>query len=78
MSAEPDGWRPDTYLAFGTERLRPAVDLLSRVPLTAPARVVDLGCGPGNTARLLRVRFPQARIEAVDTSPAMLATAALA
>lgn len=52
--------------------MRPAVDLLQRVPLTHPGRVVDLGCGTGNVTALLRQAWPQARVTGVDASPAML------
>ena len=36
-------WNPDRYLQFADERLRPAVDLLGRIPLDAPGQIVDLG-----------------------------------
>jgi trans-aconitate 2-methyltransferase len=68
-------WNPERYLAFGGERTRPAVDLLARVPLARPARVADLGCGPGNSTRLLCERWPQARVVGIDSSAAMLAKA---
>jgi trans-aconitate 2-methyltransferase len=68
-------WTPERYLAFGDERTRPAVDLLARVPLARPARVADLGCGPGNSTRLLCERWPQARVVGIDSSAAMLAKA---
>jgi len=35
-------WDPKTYLNFGAERTRPAVELLARIALDAPTRVVDL------------------------------------
>ena len=66
------GWEPDRYLQFADERLRPAQDLLARVPLPAPVRVVDLGCGPGNVTALLARRWPQAELTGVDASAAML------
>jgi trans-aconitate 2-methyltransferase len=71
-------WDPTQYLRFTDERLRPALDLLARVPLTAPAHVVDLGCGPGNVTAILRRRFPGAQILGVDGSAAMLEKARLA
>ena len=68
-------WNPDLYKRFEDERTRPARDLLSAVPLTDAAHVVDLGCGPGNSTELLVERFPQASIVGTDTSGAMLASA---
>jgi len=68
-------WDPAQYLKFSGERLRPALDLLARVPATAPRAVVDLGCGAGNLMPLLRERWPQARLTGVDGSPQMLAKA---
>ena len=40
-------WDPRQYLAFGGERLRPALDLIARVPLKSPRAIVDFGCGAG-------------------------------
>ena len=69
------GWDPKTYLAFGAERTRPAADLLARVPVSGPRRVADLGCGPGNSTALLRARWPEAEIDAIDFAPEMLVDA---
>ncbi|WP_257313046.1 methyltransferase domain-containing protein [Geothrix fuzhouensis] len=69
-------WDPAQYLGFDSERLRPALDLLARVPLEAPRVVVDLGCGPGHVTRILQARWPSARVLGVDRSPDMLARAA--
>jgi len=70
-------WDPRRYRRFGTERLRPAVDLLGPVPVEFPDRILDLGCGEGSPTRLLRERWPRAQIEGVDSSGAMLAAAAV-
>lgn len=68
-------WDPGCYLTFGDQRLRPALDLLGRVPNKEAEALVDLGCGPGNVTPFLRQRFPEAAIYGVDNSSAMLAKA---
>jgi trans-aconitate 2-methyltransferase len=68
-------WDPNRYLTFADERGRPFVDLLARVPVTAPDRVVDLGCGPGNLTTMLAARWPAARVTGVDHSETMIAQA---
>lgn len=68
-------WNPDIYLAFGDQRTRPAAELLARVPSDCPARVIDLGCGPGNSTALLAARWPKAALEGLDSSAEMLAKA---
>jgi trans-aconitate 2-methyltransferase len=68
-------WDPAQYLKYANERLRPALDLIARVPVDAPRTVVDLGCGTGNVARILAERWPRARIVGIDNSAEMLAVA---
>jgi len=65
-------WDPAVYLRYGDERLRPALDLLGRIDADAPARVVDLGCGPGNVTAILKRRWGSADELGVDGSAAML------
>lgn len=68
-------WNPALYRRYEDERTRPAQELLARVPLTAAARVVDLGCGPGNSTELLVRRFSGAAVVGTDNSEAMLVSA---
>jgi trans-aconitate 2-methyltransferase len=69
-------WDPAVYLAYADERGRPFGELLARVGAGSPRRVVDLGCGPGTLTAGLAARWPEARVEGLDSSPSMIAKAA--
>jgi trans-aconitate 2-methyltransferase len=69
-------WDPTKYVQFGDYRDRPFFDLTARIHAAAPARVVDLGCGPGNLTATLAERWPGAAIQGIDSSAEMLAKAA--
>jgi trans-aconitate 2-methyltransferase len=71
----PHAWDAGHYLQFADARTLPALDLLSRIELAAPRRIVDLGCGPGNSTAPLQARWPDARVTGVDSSAELLAAA---
>lgn len=68
-------WDPDQYIRYADLRLRPAIDLLMRIDLQSPRRIVDLGCGVGNVTQMIANRWPEADLTGVDSSPEMLSRA---
>lgn len=73
--AGPD-WDPGAYGRYAELRLRPARDLLARVPAALPeGALVDLGCGAGAAGPALAARWPDRRLTGIDNSPAMLEAA---
>lgn len=68
-------WDAELYLRFSDERTRPSVDLAARIEVFHPERIIDLGCGPGNSTAVLRRRWPKAHITGLDSSPEMIAAA---
>jgi trans-aconitate 2-methyltransferase len=67
-------WDADLLLRFDAERVQVVLDLIGRIG-SAPRRIVDLGCGPGTSTRMLVQRFPAADVVGVDISEPMIATA---
>lgn len=70
-----DVWDPSHYTRYASERDRPFVELMARVPDLSPRRIVDLGCGPGHGLGWLSRRWPRAEVLGVDSSPEMVAAA---
>ena len=66
-------WNPQQYLKFTGHRLRPALDLLARVPDFPARAIVDLGAGAGNVTKLLKERWPGAEVTGVEGSAEMVA-----
>lgn len=69
-------WDPNLYLKFSDHRLRPALELLDRVPLASPRVIYDLGCGAGEVTRTMAERWPSATVYGLDNSEEMLEKAA--
>lgn len=65
-------WNVNLYMQFGNERTQPAIDLISRINITNPNKIVDLGCGPGNSTKCLRRRWPEATVTGLDSSSEMI------
>ncbi len=65
-------WQPEQYLRFKDERTQPAMDLARRVDVASPERILDVGCGPGNSTAILAARWPGAAVTGMDSSEAML------
>jgi trans-aconitate 2-methyltransferase len=66
-------WNPQQYLKFSGHRLRPAVDLLMRIPDFAVRTAADLGAGAGNVTKLIKERWPDAAVLALEGSREMVA-----
>jgi len=67
----PD-WNPAQYLKFAAERTQPCRDLAARIEVANVRRVIDLGCGPGNSTRVLCERWPPAEFTGLDSSAEMI------
>ncbi len=68
-------WNSLQYKKFIAQRSQPAKDLAMRFSSMNPKTVVDIGCGPGNSTKILRDVFSQASILGIDNSPNMIAKA---
>jgi len=65
-------WDAEQYLKFQKQRTQPAIDLANRVKQYCPKRIVDIGCGPGNSTAVLHETFPTAMLVGIDNSHSML------
>lgn len=69
-------WNSKQYLKFKAQRTQPAIDLANMIK-AEPREIIDIGCGPANSTRVLTERFPSAHITGADNSADMLAQAAI-
>ena len=68
-------WDAKQYLRFHDQRTRPCRELAARISIGAPGRVIDLGCGPGNSTAVLAERWPKCALTGLDSSADMIAAA---
>ena len=45
-------WNSTQYLKFKSQRTQPALDLAARIDIN-PLEIIDIGCGPGNSTRVV-------------------------
>lgn len=75
MASTADGWAPDVYARFASDRTAPFDDLLR---LLSPARrgtLLDLGCGTGALTAKAHLALQVSSSLGLDASPAMLSSA---
>jgi len=68
-------WDAGLYLKFAKERTQPSFDLIARINHSHPDRIIDIGCGPGNSTAILRSRWSASDITGLDSSEEMIAMA---
>lgn len=65
-------WNPAQYLKFKAQRTQPAMDLAKRIMDRNPEKIIDIGCGPGNSTSVLKNLFFKADICGIDSSENMI------
>lgn len=65
-------WNSEQYLKFKNQRTQPAIDLVKRLEIKNPRTILDVGCGPGNSTKVLKDAFPKAHILGIDSSENMI------
>jgi trans-aconitate 2-methyltransferase len=69
-------WNPAQYNRFSRERRQPFFDLLGLLQPHPHMRIVDLGCGTGETTAILHERLAAAQTLGLDSADTMLAGSA--
>ena len=65
-------WNPEQYSKFEQERIRPALELISRIPDLNFKSAIDLGCGNGEITQILQRKFNLESTTGLDSSEEML------
>ena len=67
-------WDASKYVEFESERNVAVLDLIQKTKpfLSKCENILDIGCGPGNSTRLLRENFKDSKMLGVDNSESML------
>lgn len=65
-------WDANQYLKFEDKRLRPALELLDRIRLESPKKILDLGCGTGNVTKIISEKWENSEVIGLDSSEQML------
>ncbi len=66
----------ERYLVARAERFAVMIRMI-RATMPAPAKLLDLGCGPGSLSLALLEQFPEAHVVGIDFDPTMLLLAKL-
>src|SRR5207249_11780528 len=75
MGDDMPTWNANQYLKFEEERTLPCRDLVARSGVTNVKKVIDLGCGPGNSTKVVAERWPGALVIGLDDSESMIGDA---
>ena len=62
----------ERYIPDREERFRVVIDVVRAATGGGPARVVDLGCGPGSLSQRLAEGLPEVQVVGVDADPLLL------
>lgn len=65
-------WNPDLYKRFEQQRTQPVKDLINSINLREVNRIIDIGCGPGNSTEQLLNRWKDAETIGIDSSNNMI------
>jgi len=65
-------WNPEQYNKYSSQRNRPALELIARIPQQDYASIIDLGCGDGVITEILQHKYQPKNIVGLDSSNNML------